>query len=157
MCESKVQAYPKPRSSALFVSSTTRLAGGLVWSVTPKSMPSSLVFPRGRGHGAEGYQDTARDEPLPPPEGRALHPAPQPAAGRAREQGVEAVRAQGEDYERGAEQQDLGPGRPPRGVYELGQEGEEEQGRLRVEGVDDHAMPERAREAGRVHGDLDFI
>jgi hypothetical protein len=30
MCESKVQAYPKPRSSALFVSSTTRLAGGFV-------------------------------------------------------------------------------------------------------------------------------
>src|SRR5215217_7413523 len=105
MCESKVHAYPKPRSSALFVSSMTRLAGGLVCSVTPKSMPSSLIFPRGRGHGTQGYQDAARDIPLSPPEGRALHLAPQPAASRAGEQGVEAVRAQGEDHERGAEEQ----------------------------------------------------
>ena len=38
---SKVQAYEKPSSSAFLVSSTTRLAGGFVWSVTPKSMLSS--------------------------------------------------------------------------------------------------------------------
>src|SRR5919112_5879362 len=43
MCESKVQAWEKPRSSAFLVSSTTRPAGGLVWSVTPKSMRSPIL------------------------------------------------------------------------------------------------------------------
>ena len=38
MCESNVQACVKPRRSARWVSSTTRLAGGSVWKVTPKSM-----------------------------------------------------------------------------------------------------------------------
>src|SRR5215210_8010909 len=47
-----------------------------------------LIFPRDRGHGAEGYQDAASDEPLSPPEGRTLHPTPQPATSRAGEQGV---------------------------------------------------------------------
>src|SRR5215217_1936213 len=148
MCESKVHAYPKPRSSALLVSSTTRLAGGLVCNVMPKSMPSSLIFPRARdrGHGTQGNQDAARDIPLSPPEGRTLHLAPQPAASRAREQGVEAVRAQGENDESSAEKQDLHPGCAARRVHELGQESEEEQRGLRVEGVDDHALREYARE-----------
>src|SRR5215213_1128899 len=46
MCESKVHAWLKPRASALFVSSTTRQAGGSAWNVTPKSMsaPSLLLL-----------------------------------------------------------------------------------------------------------------
>src|SRR5215207_7041542 len=180
MCESKVQACVKPKPSAFLVSSTTRLAGGFVCSVTPKSMPLSyprlchhsrnpegilvnaecqwamplnaavsrsmpLVLPRDGGDGAKGDQDAARDEPLRLPERRALHPQPQPASCCAGEQGVEAVRAQGEDYERGPEKQDLGPRRTARRVHELGQESEEEQRRLRVEGVDHHALPEHTR------------
>src|SRR3712207_3463994 len=44
MCESKVQAWVKPRASAFFVSSTTRQAGGLVCRVTPKSMLARFLL-----------------------------------------------------------------------------------------------------------------
>src|SRR5215213_4230028 len=105
-----------------------------------------LIFTRNCGDSAQGYQDAARDEALSPPEGRALLLALQPAARRTREQGVEAVGAQGEGDECGAEQQDLGPRRAARRVHELGQKCEEEQRRLRVECVDDYTLPEHARE-----------
>src|ERR671914_719553 len=52
MCESNVQACEKPSSSARFVSSTIRLAGGSVWDVTPKSTRSPPSRGRGVPRGA---------------------------------------------------------------------------------------------------------
>ena len=43
MCESNVHACVKPSPSARRVSSITRLAGGSVWNVTPKSTAQSAV------------------------------------------------------------------------------------------------------------------
>src|SRR4028118_1603611 len=81
-----------------------------------------------------------------PPKARALVSAPEPVGGRAGEQGVEAVGAEGDDDERGAEQGYLRRDRAARRVDELGQEGQEKERGLGVEDVDDHALREDARQ-----------
>src|SRR4028118_2267479 len=95
MCKSKVHAWVKPSLSALCVNSMTRLAGGLVWRVTPKS--NALVLSRSGdgGGGAEGQVDAPREVASGAPKARALVSAPEPVGGRAGEQGVEAVGAEG--------------------------------------------------------------
>src|SRR5215210_9176975 len=149
MCESKVHAWVKPRASALFVSSTTRQAGGSVCRVTPKSMLPPSILPRDRGGRTKGYVDTAGDVPPHPPEAPALTFPSQPVSGRAAEQRVGAVGTQPDGDERGAEHDYLRPGRTPRRIYELGQERQEEQRGLRVEHVHDHTLQEDAREVVR--------
>src|SRR4051812_41780315 len=61
MCESNVHACEKPSDSARRVSSTTRLAGGSVWNVTPMST-ASLRHRRGRRLlGGRERQQVVRD------------------------------------------------------------------------------------------------
>src|SRR4028119_1047867 len=146
MCESKVHAWVKLSCSALCVNSMTRLAGGLVWRVTAKSNASVLSRSGDGGGGAEGEVDAAREVASRAPEAGALVSAPEPVGGRAGEQGVEAVGAEGDDDERGAEQGYLRRDRAARRVHELGQEGEEEERGLGVQDVDDHALREDARQ-----------
>src|SRR4028118_83780 len=111
MCKSKVHAWVKPSLSALCVDSMTRLAGGLVWRVTAKF--NALVLSRSGdgGGGAEGQVDAPREVASRAPEARALVSAPEPVGGRAGEQGVEAVGAEGDGDERGGEEGEPGRGR----------------------------------------------
>src|SRR5829696_3364686 len=159
MCESKVQAWVKPRASAFCVSSTTRQAGGSVCKVTPKSMlpPSILPGTRDRGCRAQSYIDPAGEVPLPASEARTPTLPPQPVSGRTAEQRVAAVGTQPDGDERGAEHHYLLPGRAPRRVHELGQERQEEERGLRVEHVGEHALQEDAREASRLECYGDFL
>src|SRR4028118_743985 len=146
MCESKVHAWVKPSLSALCVNSMRRLAGGLVWRVTAKSNASVLSRSGDGGGGAQGPVDAPRGVASRAAEARALVSAPEPVGGRAGEQGVEAVGAEGDDDERGAEQGYLRRDRAARRVDELGQEGQEKERGLGVEDVDDHALREDARQ-----------
>src|ERR687893_854759 len=154
MCESKVHACVNPSCSALCVSSMTRLAGGLVWSVTPKFMSSLLILARARdgGGGAEGQVDPPRYVAPHPPEARARAPPLQPVCGRPASERVQAVGEQTEDGERGAEDDYLRPGGATRGVDELRQEGQEEERDLRVKYLDQHALRKDARKARRSSG-----
>src|SRR5829696_1013711 len=149
MCESKVQAWVKPRASARLVSSTTRQAGGSVCRVTPKSMLPPSIFPgaRDRCGRAQGYVDPAGDVAPYTSETLALALAFQPATRRAAEQRVEAVGEQPEDGERGAEDHHLRPGRAPRRIHELRQEGQEKERDLGVQDLHEHALCEDAGEA----------
>src|SRR5918995_2441307 len=159
MCESKVQAWVKPKASARLVSSTTRQAGGSVCRVTPKSMLPPSILPRaGDGGGrAEGYVDPAGDVTAQPPEALALAVPPQPVGRRTAEQRVEAVGEEPEGGERGAEYQHLRPGRAPRGIHELRQEGQEEERDLGVQNLHEHALREDAGEAGLSPGRWRFV
>src|SRR4051794_32654212 len=63
MCESNVHACVKPSFSARCVSSTTRLAGGSVWKVTPKSIVASVGHRRrGRALAAAGERQAGVSE-----------------------------------------------------------------------------------------------
>src|SRR4028119_281818 len=154
MCESKVHAWVKPSLSALCVNSMTRLAGGFVWRVTAKSNASVLSRAGDGGDGAEGQVDAPREVASRATEAGALVSASDPVGGCAGEQGVEAVSAEGDDDERGAEQGYLRRGRAAGGVHELREEGEKEERGLGVENVDDHALREDARQrlAANRHG-----
>src|SRR5918993_1704858 len=103
-------------------------------------MPSSLVFARARGYGAEGYVDTPRDVAPGPPQAHTCSLLPDPLASRATEQSIEAIREQPEGGERGAENDNLRPCSAPGRVDELRQEGQEKQRDLRVEDLHEHAL-----------------
>ena len=68
--------------------------------------------------------------------------AAQPAGEGVGEQGVGGVRAERDQHEQAAEERDLQPRGAAARVDELRQEGEEEEGGLRIEDVDDDALGE---------------
>jgi len=73
-------------------------------------------------------------------------PAAEPVADRARGERVGEIDDEADGEEDGAEDQDLSPGSAAHRIDELGQEGEEEERDLRVEHVDEHALPVRVPE-----------
>ena len=94
---------------------------------------SAAVTPRPRKTTPEKRDSHRRTRSLP----RSQSPA------RAGDQRVGAVAEHRHGHEDQAEHEELQRHRAPRRVDELGQEGEEEHGRLRVEHVDDDALCEQ--------------
>src|SRR5947208_8791991 len=98
------------------------------------------------GDGAEADEDGARDVALDRRKARAAAESLAERAGHQRPRGVAEGAEHGKEQ---PEDEDLHPRRAAARVDELRQEGEEEERRLRVEDVDDDALPVEAAAAAQ--------